>query len=270
MGGTISWLTQLSLTYMITTRHALKAPRSFLPSRLEDTLVGMFSRPVDNQVYVHWGPFESGKSTAAYNAAYRLQQMGSIIMFIRGYDFYWCKDIREWLRLSIGLDKEIEMHELYQLLPAEKRKLVILDHADMALIKFGSQVFYSALKELNMPTLVFVSSWEHVVDLQNLGAELIGQPGFSRWTRKELSQLYNSLNKSDRECVASSEVMEVAVLAGCPGELINDAFSKPNMLRAKLIDAEWKNGIRALNGKDMKNVKSRFPDKNGVFHWDGS
>jgi hypothetical protein len=64
--------------------------------------------------------------------------------------------------------------------------------------------------------------------------------------------------------------MEVAVLAGCPGELINDAFSKPNMLRAKLIDAEWKNGIRALNGKDMKNVKSRFPDKNGVFHWDGS
>jgi hypothetical protein len=44
--------------------------------------------------------------------------------------------------------------------------------------------------------------------------------------------------------------------------------SVPNMQRAKLMDIEWKNGIRALNGEDMQGVTGRFPDKNGTFHWD--
>jgi hypothetical protein len=40
------------------------------------------------------------------------------------------------------------------------------------------------------------------------------------------------------------------------------------MHRARLIAAEWENGIRALNGEDMKGVTGRFPDKNHTFHWD--
>jgi hypothetical protein len=40
------------------------------------------------------------------------------------------------------------------------------------------------------------------------------------------------------------------------------------MRRAGLIAAEWENGIRALNGEDMKETTGRFPDKNGTFHWD--
>jgi hypothetical protein len=40
------------------------------------------------------------------------------------------------------------------------------------------------------------------------------------------------------------------------------------MRRARLIAAEWENGIRALNGEDMQGVVGRFPDKDGVFHWD--
>ena len=55
--------------------------------------------------------------------------------------------------------------------------------------------------------------------------------------------------------------------------MVHDAYLSriepitPNMLRAKLIDTEWKNGVRALNGEDMKGVTGRFPDKDGVFHW---
>ncbi len=44
---------------------------------------------------------------------------------------------------------------------------------------------------------------------------------------------------------------------------------KPSMHRAKLIDAEWRNGIRALQGEDMTGITRCFPDKDGVFHWDG-
>jgi hypothetical protein len=40
------------------------------------------------------------------------------------------------------------------------------------------------------------------------------------------------------------------------------------MLRSRLIDAEWRNGIRALNGEDMNGVHGRFPDKDGKFYWE--
>ncbi len=161
--------------------------------------MGMFSRPVDKGVYIHWGgqgAYESGKSMAAYNAAFRLQQMGGIIMFMHGYDFYWRKSVSEWLRVCIGLDKDVEMDEFNQFLPEDKRKLIILDHADMVLAKYGARGLYDSLEELNMPTLVLLSSWEHAVDLQKLGAKIIGQPGFSRWTKLH-ENLPNSTCKLD-------------------------------------------------------------------------
>jgi len=38
--------------------------------------------------------------------------------------------------------------------------------------------------------------------------------------------------------------------------------------RTQTIASEWRNGIRALNGEDMKGTTGRFPDKKGVYHWD--
>jgi hypothetical protein len=69
--------------------------------------------------------------------------------------------------------------------------------------------------------------------------------------------------------------MTLVTLSGCPGILINDAFSgicqsteSSNLLRAQLIDTEWHNGIRALKGEDVQGATGRFPDKQGIFHWD--
>jgi hypothetical protein len=36
------------------------------------------------------------------------------------------------------------------------------------------------------------------------------------------------------------------------------------------MNAEWENGSRALSGEDMAGVSGRFPDQNGVFHWDSA
>jgi hypothetical protein len=46
------------------------------------------------------------------------------------------------------------------------------------------------------------------------------------------------------------------------------------MHRARLMDAEWRNGIRLMKGEDimMRGVAKLFQDKNGpnngVFYWD--
>ena len=67
------------------------------------------------------------------------------------------------------------------------------------------------------------------------------------------------------------ELRECALLSGSPGMLEFESHEedKPNMHRARLIAAEWENGIRALNGEDMQGVVGQFPDKNGTFHWNG-
>ncbi len=110
---------------------------------------------------------------------------------------------------------------------------------------------------------------------KKIGAQILGTPGFERWTKAELTQLYHSLPESYcKHEYHIEDFMACATLAGCPGILINDVFrriSEPvlrsNLLRAQLIDTEWRNGFRALttNGDDMKGVTGRFPNKMAIF-----
>lgn len=63
-----------------------------------------------------------------------------------------------------------------------------------------------------------------------------------------------------------------AVVSGSPGILFHEFHEchlsknfKHNMLRAKLLDNEWENGICALYGENMKGITGRFPDQGGRF-----
>jgi hypothetical protein len=286
MGGLLECLHVALVAHQITARHSsglltypdiLSKNSQHMPSRLEDTIVGTFSRTHSKtQIFVHWGPYESGKSRAAKVAAARLLQFsGKTVMLLQGYRRPDLTTLRKWLRWEIGMPPDRPADKLSVFLPGDKQALVILDHADMVLSKHGASDTYNSLQELEVPVLVLVSSWEHALDLKKLGAQVLGTPGFARWTKDELAQLYHTLpdsNKKKRELNITDNFMECATLAGCPGILINDAYEGvvrgPNMLRTRLIDAEWRNGIRALNGEDMQGVTGRFPDKKGVFHWD--
>jgi hypothetical protein len=198
-------------------------------------------------------------------------------MLLQGYRRPDLTTLREWLRWEIGMPPDRPADKLSVFLPGDKQALVILDHADTVLSKHGARDTYNSLQELEVPVLVLVSSWEHALDLKQRGAQLLGTPGFARWTKDELAQLYHRLpeSKYNRKRYTTEAFMTHAALSGCPGLLINDAFagiSEPkgryNPLRAQIVDAEWRNGIRALNGEDMQGVTGRFPDKQGVFHWE--
>lgn len=286
MGGLLERLHVALVAHQITARHSLLTYPDILsqnsqhmPSRLEDTIVGTFSRTHFNpQIFVHWGAYESGKSRAARVAAARLQQhMGKPVMLLQGYHMPHLNTLRFWLRREIGIPPDRPHDKLSVFMQDNKpQALVILDHADMVLSKYGARDTFAELQELEVPVLILVSSWEHALDLKKLGAQLIGNPGFARWTKDELTQLYHTLpeSKYNRECYTEA-FMTNATLSGCPGLLINDAFAgifehttRSNLLRARIVDVEWRNGIRALNGEDMQGVTGRFPDKQGVFHWD--
>jgi hypothetical protein len=271
MGQIITHIHTCIIAHQIEVRHHHEGPRRGLPHRLEDAIVNTLGKPSPN-IYVHWGAYESGKTRAASNAAIRLQADGKLVILCQGYDFTYVKDVYSWLRLVIGIPEDRAMDGISTFFPAGKQTVLILDHIEYIIKQYGEKELVNALDTLRIPVLTLTGSWERAVDLKKQGCLLLGEPGLGRWTQQELDELYNTFPERIKWKVEANkpELRECALLAGSPGILHFESHDeiKPNMHRARLIAAEWKNGIRALNGEEMQSVAGRFPDKNGTFHWD--
>ena len=249
------------LSHQITLRHFILGNVSGLEHPLQ---VNMFNALNDGRgIYVHWGAYESGKSRAAKNTALRLQNAGKLAILLHGYDYSYKSTMREWLYQAIGIAKTEESISKH----FNKPTCVIIDHFDGMLRKQEDSI--EALKTLDTNVMLVVSSWENALDLEKKGCKLIGHAGCGRWSLEQLNALYASLPPSIQEKWTGSkkdELLRLSELAGTPGYLSFSVYDKPNAKKAELIDAEWHNGIRALEGESVEE-KGRFPDKEGVFHW---
>lgn len=269
MGNLVQTFRVWQVSAAIMSRHLITYDRRGLDSRLEHEIVNAFGFENKTGLFVHWGMYDSGQTWAAGNAAIRLQQnCGRFAIFLDGHDFLFKKTPREWLQANLGIPEDCRKDMIPMYLPLSHKPMLIIDHVDYVLNHYGGRSLVLSFQELGIPVLCLVRSWENALDLHNRGCQLLGTPGFSRWTESELLELYNTLPQEiQQKCKHNKEaMMEYAVLSGSPGIFWHN--SVPNMQRAKLMDAEWKNGIRALNGEDMQGVTGRFPDKNGTFHWD--
>ena len=271
MGQIITHIHTCILAHQIQENHGFAGPRRGLQHRLEDAIVSTLSKPA-SEVYVYWGAYESGKSWAARNAAIRLKAEGKFVMLMHGFDFTFKDDIYSWLRIGIGIPKDRSSDKISTFFPADKQTVLIIDHAEYIIKKYGETDLVNTLYTLGIPVLILVSSWERAVDLKKQGCMLLGEPGLGSWTQQELDTLYNTFpgHLKQKAEADKPELRECALLAGSPGIFVFDSRDefKPNMHRARLVAAEWQNGIRALNGEDMAGISGRFPDKMGTFHWD--
>ena len=260
-------------------RHTNIGERRGLASRLEDAIVDVLRR--DNNetcgmCYVHWGVYESGKTWAARNAAIRLQEEhGKLVIHRDGWDFSHKKTVRDWLQISVGIPGDRGGDKLSTFLP--DKSVMIVDHPDFLIEQHGGPGLVVGLRELEIPVLILVNSWERAVELRNSGCQLLGEPGFARWSEDELNGLFKTFSSpliQDKDSATLVSLMDVGVLSGSPGILFYECHyeerCKPNKRRAKLMDNEWVNGILALNGRDMTihETTGRFPDKHGIFHCD--
>ena len=272
MGNLVTMFRVWQVSASIMSRHLITYDRRGLDSRLEHEIVNAFGFENKTGLFVHWGVYESGQTWAVRNAAIRLQQnCGRFAIFLEGYDFSFKNTAREWLQVNLGIPEDCRKDMIPMYLPLSHKPMLIIDHADECLKIYGGRELVLSFQELGIPVLCLVRSWENALDLHNRGCQLLGTPGFSRWTESELLDLYNTFPQGIQEkCKGNKEaIIECAVLSGSPGILWHDARlnAKPSMHRARVMDTEWKNGIRALNGEDMQGVTGRFPDKNGTFHW---
>jgi hypothetical protein len=270
MGQIITSIQTVWISTQIVTRHHHAGPHRGIHHRLTDAIFNTLSKP-DQNIYVHWGAYESGKTRAAWNAATRLQAEGKLVILVHGYDFTHVKDIRSWLRLAIGIPQDRAQDKVSTFFPTDKKTVLIIDHAEYLVKQYGEKELVNTLDSLQIPVLILLGSWERAVDLKKQGCLLLGEPGLGRWTQRELDELYDTFPELTKRKVEANkpEVRECALLAGSPGILHFECHDevKPSMQRARLIAAEWENGIRALKGEDMQGVTGRFPDKDGTYHW---
>ena len=273
MGQIITTFYNYLIAKHIISRHKIKGYRKGLQHRLEDAIFDTLSKPEPDTIYVHWGAFESGKSRAARNAAIRLQQDASkLAILVHGYDFSPCPTFLSWLQTAIGIPKDRADEKVSTFLAATKKETVlIIDQLDIILKHYTEAECVEALHQVGFPVLLLVSSWERALELtKQEGCQLLGKPGFGRWTEDELTFLFKTYD-DNYDCTKKDNAIQIATIGGSPGILFEEKFGDSdgrNLPMAKHIDVEWKNGIRALNGEDMQCVTGRFPDKNGYFHWD--
>ena len=289
----VAWMAgQISARYRLERPYAL-AYHHPLEQTLFDTLNSSKSG-----VFVHWGVYESGKSTAVRQTAWRLQEEpGRQVIHLQSFDLrFWNKPMQQELRRLIGVPEDMHNEQLSEFFTQPDTTLVI-DHADqlmrdkdnrsddmmamvLELIKESE-----ATKRFNV--LLVVNSWERAKELVDAGCKLVPTSGDApaRWTREQLEALYNTLpdKAKDRVGGRKDELLRLATLSGTPGFLtyeINVDSKHFGSRHAAMHDLEWHKGIKALYNPQLElpewwpgsvhaslNLdEGRFPDRNGIYH----
>jgi len=264
------------LTQQAITQHLIPTAKQGLYHPAEDAIFSALARS-SSDVFVYWGVYESGKSTAVRNAGLKLQQRDRLCVLLHGYDLTFPKDFASTLRMRIGIPKDGRASlSTYITHPTS----VVIDHFDM-LGKMADETI-GPIRGLSTNTLLVVSSWERALELRDkYGCKLIEPAGIGKWTRDQLETLFQTLPPSVRdkwEGQDKEELMQLSVMAGAAGYLTYVASEdgedkhKSKTRRAVILADEWRDGVRALDaGEEWKGKNcavGRFPDKDGVFHWD--
>lgn len=253
---------------------------------LQPLKVTSYHHPIENYMFkvlnnsyagtfVYWGVYESGKTTAVRNTGLRLQEAGRSVILLHGYDFSWHKKMHHWLKHSVGVPVDTaEPISTFFIKPTT----IIIDHFDMMMKDERVDGILEFLRELSIEStdsckfniLLVVTSWERALQLRKNGEKILDHP--TRWTGDHLNALFSTFpglytpqwNYQEK----SDEILRISTLAGTPGVLIEGLERIPNEKRASILDLEWRKGTLALEGKLHDNIVGRFPDKNGIFHWD--
>jgi hypothetical protein len=249
-------LRSMFVTFQINARHTLHGPVSKYRHPMENLMFNALSTP---GIHVHWGAYMSGKSTAAKDAGLRLQASENrLVILLHGYNLFCDKnnDVRTLLRNSIGVPGDEKNLTKY----FDRPSSIIIDHFEY--VNQHDKLLH-ALREMGVGALLIVSSWERAIELRDAGCKLLGRPGCGRWTEEQLLELRDALGKEPDE-----ETMRVSVVSGTP--MYVGSFHENMGLssrRAVLQDAEWRNGIFALENGAVEGVVGMFPDRNMRFHW---
>jgi hypothetical protein len=245
-----------------------------LTHRAETAVISALQSSAD--VFIHWGVYQSGKSTAARQAAQRLQdEHGRLVIYRKGYNTMRLSDFSHGFCKNMYLPETKPMSASF-----DKPTSIVIDDFDLFIwthVKDNSQGFLEMIADARSSQkfniLLVITSWETAREVMDLtGACLVGNPDVGRWTAEELTKLYNTIPITGRRCKEDYDTqLKASLLGGCPGLITSLLRDEENLnmttLRSKIYDREWRNGGLALTG-GVPQGPGRFPDSKGIFHFD--
>ena len=209
----------------ISARHRLEPPKEIAYHHpLEQTLFDALHSS-SSGVFVHWGVYESGKTTAVQHAAWRLQEeAGRQVICIHGYDYGWHKTMSAWLRWAIGVPEDMADKPLKDFFTKPDTTLV-LDHFDLLMREKDNRdvdvlgLVHTLIKDSKATkkfnVLLVVTSWERAKELVAAGCKLVPNDAPARWTQEQLEMLYATFTDEMKEKVGErkDELLLVARLS---------------------------------------------------------
>jgi hypothetical protein len=269
----------------IAARHTLGRPKVLaFHHPLAETLFNTL-KTESSGVFVHWGVYESGKSTAARQAAWRLQEeAGRQVIGFNGFEFPWLKPPEKRLRHAIGVPKDMTDEPLSEFFTRDTT--IIIDHFDMFVrdkdnvgdetLEWVIKLIEESQQTKKFNMLLIVTSWERAQELVDVGCKLVPGDAPARWTRDDLETLYASLPDKSRRIMSEKEdeLLRLATLSGTPGFLTYEVMSDRKRFssrHAAMHDLEWRRGMKGLYKQAHLDLSphvetGRFPDRNGVYH----
>jgi hypothetical protein len=274
----------------INMRHRLQSPKAldYHHHPLEQSLFDHL-RTSKSGVFVHWGVYESGKTTVARNAAWRLQEEAQRqVIFFSGFEFTYSTLSVKSLRKKIGVPEDMDSKALTDFFMQDKKTIIMIDHFDMFMCSSKNEnaveetldMVRELIKESEATqkfnVLLIITSWERAKELVDAGCTLVPGDAPARWTGEQLESLFDTLQDKREDMMVGEkkkELLRLATLAGTPGFLSHEAHSQGicfGTRHAAMFDLEWRRGMNALYGGHFElgsNVKEgRFPDRNGIYH----
>ena len=264
--------------------------------RLEPSKVLAFHHPLaetlfntlkteSSGVFVHWGVYESGKSTAARQAAWRLQEeAGKQVILLYGYDFAHFHPVCARMRRAIGVPANLDDKPVSDFFTRDTT--IILDHFDSLMHdkdNRGDETLEWVLKLIEeseatqkFNVLLVLNSWERAQELVDAGCKLVPGNAPARWTRDQLEALYATLPDKVTSEIGErkDELLRLSTFSGTPGFLTYEAISDRKRFstsHAAMHDLEWRRGMKGLYKQAHLDLSphveiGRFPDRNGVYH----
>jgi hypothetical protein len=268
----------------ISARHRLERPYALAYHHpLAETLFNTL-KTESSGVFVHWGVYESGKSTASREVAWRLQeQAGKQVICLHGFDFSHLHPVCARMRRAIGVPVDMEDRQFSDFF-SKPNTTIVIDHFDILMcdknnrgdetLEWVIKLIEESERTKKFNVLLVVNSWEQAQELVDAGCKLLPGDAPARWTRGQLETLYASLSDKVKSTMSGKEdeLLRLATLSGTPGFLTFAAHGERISPKyAAMHDLEWRRGMKGLYKQTHLDLSphveiGRFPDRNGVYH----
>jgi hypothetical protein len=272
----------------ISARHTLGRPSALAYHHPLEQCMFSTLNSSKSGVFVHWGVYESGKSTAVRHAAWRLQaEAGRQVISFSGFEFSWYEPMKVRVRRAIGVPVDLDDKPLsdFFILKRLVGTSIIIDHFDslmrdkdnsaMQTLELVRELIKeSEVAENTFNVLLVVTSWERAQELVDAGCQLVLGDAPGRWTREQLEGLFATASEPIREKVGErrEDHLRLSTLSGTPGFFTGAYGVRSSGARqAAMHDLEWRRGMKALYKQAHLDLsphveKGRYPDRNGIYH----